>query len=360
LEESLKVLLTGHNGYIGSVMAPILLAAGHEVVGLDTYLFEECTFGPTDMDLPALRVDLRDVSVDTLRGFDAVVHLAALSNDPLGSVNAEVTYDINYRASVTLATLAKSAGVSRYVYASSCSLYGVAGDAVLAEDAAFHPVTPYAKSKVLVEQEVSRLADDSFSPTFMRNATAYGVSPRLRADVVVNNLTGFAFSTGEVLSQSDGTPWRPLVHVEDISRAFLAVLEAPRERIHNEAFNVGATSENYQIRDISEIVCAIVPGAHVRYADGAGPDPRCYRVDCGKIAALLPSFRPAWTVRLGVQQLFDAFQQHGLSQAELTTKYVRLRQINALQQRGVLDQDMRWINAGAEAVVAGRVKGAVA
>jgi nucleoside-diphosphate-sugar epimerase len=349
LEGMLKVLLTGHNGYIGSVMAPILRAAGHEVVGLDTYLFEECRFGPPDEDLPAHRVDLRDVSTDVLRSFDAIVHLAALSNDPLGNVNSEVTYDINYRASVTLAALAKRAGVPRYIYASSCSLYGVAGDAILAEDAAFNPVTPYAKSKVLVEQEVSRLADDSFSPTFMRNATAYGVSPRLRADVVVNSLTGFACSTGEVLSQSDGTPWRPLVHVEDISHAFLAVLEAPREKIHNEAFNVGATSENYRIRDVSEIVCSVVEGASVRYAEGAGPDPRCYRVDCSKIASVLPAFRPQWTVKRGVQQLHDAFRQYGISLSELNTKYIRLKHINALQQRGVLDQEMRWLGAAATA-----------
>jgi len=333
-------------------MSPILRAAGHEVIGLDTYMFEECTFGPPDADVPALRVDLRDVSVAELRGFDAIVNLAALSNDPLGNVNAEVTYDINYRASVALATLAKRAGVPRYLYASSCSLYGVGGDAILAEDAEFNPVTPYAKSKVLVEQEVSQMADDSFSPTYMRNATAYGASPRLRADVVVNSLTGFACATGEVLSQSDGTPWRPLVHVEDISHAFLAVLEAPREAIHNQAFNVGVTSENYRIRDVSDIVCSIVPGAHVRYAEGAGPDPRCYRVDCSKIASALPNFRPQWTVRKGVQQLYDAFQQFGLSLNDLTTKYIRLKQINALQKRGLLDGNMRWLATTATASAA--------
>jgi nucleoside-diphosphate-sugar epimerase len=338
-------------------MAPILSAAGHEVIGLDTYLFEECTFGPADPDLPAYRLDLREVEVDTLRGFDAIVHLAALSNDPLGNVDAEVTYDINYRASVTLAALAKRAGIPRYLYASSCSMYGVAGDAVLAEDAAFNPVTPYAKSKVFVEQEVSRMADDSFSPTFMRNATAYGLSPRLRTDVVVNSLTGFACATGEVLSQSDGTPWRPLVHVEDISHAFLAVLQAPRDRIHNEAFNVGATAENYRIREVSDIVCEIVPGAHVRYAEGAGPDPRCYRVECSKIASVLPEFRPQWTVRRGVQQLFDAFERHGLSHEELTTKYIRLQHIRTLQQRGALDRQMRWLGEAA-AVAAGAGCGA--
>jgi nucleoside-diphosphate-sugar epimerase len=354
----LKVLLTGHNGYIGSVMGPMLQASGHQVIGLDTYLFEDCTFGPRDSDLAAVKLDLRDVTVDVLEGFDAVVHLAALSNDPLGNVNADVTYSINHRASVLLAELAKQAGVSRYVYASSCSLYGVAGDAILAEDANFNPVTPYAKSKVFVEQEVAQLADDSFSPTFMRNATAYGLSPRLRADVVVNNLVGHACVTGEVLNQSDGTPWRPLVHVEDISSAFLAVLEAPRDRIHNQAFNVGATAENYQIRDVSEIVCAVVPGAQVRYAEGAGPDPRCYRVNCDKIASVLPTFQPQWTVRRGVEQLFDAFQRFGLTREELASKYVRLRHINALQQKGLLSPDLRWINA--EASVAPAAAGSVA
>ena len=338
----MRVLLTGHNGFIGSVMGPMLRAAGHQVVGLDSYLFEDCTFGPPVPGIRGIRVDVRDVNADQLRGFDAVIHLAALSNDPLGNVNADCTYAINHRASVRLAELTKLAGVPRFLYASSCSLYGVAGDAMLSEDASFNPVTPYARSKVLVEQEVSQLADDTFSPTFMRNATAYGVSPRLRADVVINNLVGFAFTTGKVLSQSDGTPWRPLVHIEDISRAFLAVLEAPRERIHNEAFNVGVSSENYQIRDISEMVRQTVPGTSVRYADGAGPDPRCYRVDCSKIAAVLPEFRPQWTVRKGIESLFAAFQEHRLQAEELTSKYVRLKHILKLQRQGRLDDDLRW------------------
>ena len=338
----MKVLLTGHNGFIGSVMGPMLRAAGHEVIGLDTYLFEKCTFGEPDPALPALRMDLRDVTAEHLRGFDAVIHLAALSNDPLGNVNAECTYAINYRASVKLAKTAKLAGVPRFLYASSCSLYGVAGDTMLTEDAAFNPVTPYAKSKVLVEREVSQLADDHFSPTFMRNATAYGVSPRLRADVVINNLTGFAFTTGEVLNQSDGTPWRPLVHIEDISRAFLAVLQAPLETVHNEAFNVGVSSENYQIRDLSDMVRDVVSGTQVRYADGAGPDPRCYRVNCDKIAQALPDFRPRWTVRRGIEELYAAFQARGLTREDMTSKYVRLKQIQKLQQEGRLNEELRW------------------
>jgi nucleoside-diphosphate-sugar epimerase len=323
-------------------MHPMLSAAGHEVVGLDTYLFEECAFGGPRRALPALRMDLRDVTEADLRGFDAVIHLAALSNDPLGNVNADCTYAINHRASVRLAALAKAAGVPRYLYASSCSLYGVAGDTMLAEDAPFNPVTPYAHSKVLVEREVSAIADDNFSPTFMRNATAYGASPRLRVDVVVNNLVGFAFATGEVLNQSDGTPWRPLVHIEDISRAFLAVLEAPREVIHNQAFNVGISTENYQIRELSEMVRETVSGTHIRYVDGAGPDPRCYRVDCSKIAQVLPNFRPVWTVRKGVEELYAAFKRHGLTREDLSAKFVRLKQIVKLQQEGLLDDDLRW------------------
>jgi nucleoside-diphosphate-sugar epimerase len=338
----LRVLLTGHNGFIGSVMWPMLKAAGHDVMGLDTYLFEACTFGDAQPDLPSLRMDLRDITAAQLQGFDAVIHLAALSNDPLGNVNAECTYEINHRASVRLAEMAKESGVPRFLYASSCSLYGVAGDSILAEDAAFNPVTPYARSKVLVEQRLSELADDGFSPTFMRNATAYGVSPRLRADVVVNSLVGFAVTTGEVLSQSDGTPWRPLVHVEDIGGAFLAALHAPREVVHNQAFNVGASSENYQIRDVTEMVLGAIPGTTVRYAEGAGPDPRCYRVDCSKIAETLPAFQPQWTVRRGIHQLHAAFERHGLEYSELTKKYLRLKHILALQAEGRLDEELRW------------------
>jgi nucleoside-diphosphate-sugar epimerase len=248
----MRVLITGHDGYIGCVMVPLVKAAGHEVVGLDARFFEGCTFGREPTRVPADRLDIRDVNAGALEGFDAVIHLAALSNDPLGNLNPEITYDINHRASVLLARLAKSAGVKRFVYSSSCSLYGAGGDEDLTESADFNPVTPYGESKVLAERDVTKLADDDFSPTYMRNATAYGVSPRLRADIVVNNLVGYAYTTGEVLIKSDGTPWRPLVHIEDISRAFLAVLEAPRETVHNEAFNVGRQGENYRVREIAE------------------------------------------------------------------------------------------------------------
>lgn len=348
----MRVLVTGHNGYIGSVLAPMFRAAGHEVVGLDTFLFEGGTFGSDAPPGESLRMDLRDVQVEDLRGFNAVIHLAALSNDPLGDVNPQITFDINHLGSVRLARLAKEAGVERLIFASSCSLYGVAGDAMLTEEAAFNPITPYGVSKVLFERDVAKLADDNFSPTFLRNSTAYGVSPRLRADIVVNNLMAIAFTTGEVVIQSDGTPWRPLVHIEDITRAFLAVLHAPRELVHNEAFNVGRSEENYRVRDLGEMVEQVIPGSRVRYAEGGGPDPRCYRVDCSKLIRTLPEYQPQWTVRRGMEQLRDAFQRYRLTREELLgDKYFRIKRIRALQSDGLLDESLRWISAGTSAVV---------
>jgi nucleoside-diphosphate-sugar epimerase len=339
----MRVLITGHNGYIGSVLAPMVQSAGHEVVGLDSFLFERGTFGQDSPEIDAMRMDLRDVQVSDLRGFDAVMHLAALSNDPLGDVNPQITYDINHIGSVRLARIAKEAGVGRLIFASSCSLYGLAGDEMLTEEAAFNPITPYGVSKVLFERDVAKLADDDFSPTFLRNSTAYGVSPRLRADVVVNNLVAYAFTTGEVLIQSDGTPWRPLVHIEDISRAFLAVLHAPRELVHNEAFNVGRSEENYRVRDLGELVEQVVPGSKVRYAEGGGPDPRCYRVDCRKLMRTLPEYQPQWTVRRGMEQLRDAFEANALTREELLgDRYFRIKRIRALQNEGLLDASMRW------------------
>jgi len=340
----MRVLITGHHGYLGCVMAQVFADAGHTVTGLDTYLYEGCDFGPELKALSSVRKDVREVGPDDLRGFDAVVHLAALSNDPLGCLDESCTYDINHRGSVALAKAAKTAGVARFLFASSCSLYGAAGNAFLDETANFNPITVYGRSKVLVEQDVARLADRSFSPTYLRNATAYGLSPRLRADIVVNNLVGVAYTTGEVLIQSDGTPWRPLVHARDIARAFLAVAEAPREAVHNEAFNVGSTQENYQIRDVATIVQDVVPGCTVRYMEGGGPDPRCYRVSCDKLRKHLPGFETEWTVRRGAEELYAAFVQHGLT-SEMFARFVRLKKIQERLSDGQLDAALRWQTA---------------
>jgi nucleoside-diphosphate-sugar epimerase len=340
----MKVLVTGHTGYIGSLLIPMLLKARHEVIGFDTEFFAGCDFNGGLLDVPTIHKDLRDATIADLTGFDAVIHLAALSNDPVSDLNPECTYEINHRASVRLAQLAKAAGASRFLFSSSCSLYGLsAGADCLAENAAFNPVTPYGESKVFVERDLSRLADDKFSPTYLRNSTAYGVSPRLRADLVVNNLVGFAYTTGEVLIASDGTPWRPLVHVEDIGRAFLTILEAPRGLVHNQAFNVGRTDENYQIRDIASMVEEVVPGSRVKYAEGGGPDFRCYRVNCDKIARTLPDFRPQWTVRRGIEQLYYAYKERGLTLEEfIGTRYLRIKHLQSLLSSSCLDPTLRW------------------
>jgi nucleoside-diphosphate-sugar epimerase len=343
----MRVLVTGHHGYIGTVLTPMLLAAGHEVVGLDSDLFSASTFGEWQPEsFPSIKKDVRDVEVTDLQGIDAIMHLAGLSNDPLGDLNPDLTLEINHRASVHLAKLAKQAGVERFIFSSSCSNYGAGGDDFLNEQSAFNPVTPYGQSKVYVEQDVSKLADDNFSPTFLRNATAYGVSPFLRFDLVLNNLVAWALTTQRVYLKSDGTPWRPIVHIEDISRAFLAALHAPRELIHNEAFNVGRTEDNYRIRELAEIVAEVVPGCRVEYAPDAGPDKRNYRVDCSKIRQVLPEFEPRWNARLGAQELYEAYQKVGIEVDDFEgPRYKRIAHLKQLLSSGRIDENLRWKTA---------------
>jgi nucleoside-diphosphate-sugar epimerase len=341
----MRVLVTGHEGYLGSVLVPMLAEAGHEVVGLDTGYFRECLLGPQPQEVRAVRVDLRDVTTDLLRDVrpEAVIHLAALCNDPLGNLDPDLTYDVNHRSSVRLARAAKEAGVERFLFSSSCSLYGAGvDDTPLNETADFAPVTPYGDSKILSERDIAPLADDAFSPVFLRNATAYGFSPRLRGDIVVNDFVGRALLSGKVQLNSDGSAWRPLVHAEDISAAFVALLEGPREVVHGRAYNIGQTSENYLIRDVAELVHEIV-GGEVTFAQGSGPDLRNYRVSCDLVAAEVPGFKPQWTLRKGIEQLAEAYQRHGLTLENLYgERHQRLARVNALLAAGDIDSSLRW------------------
>ena len=342
----MKVLVTGHHGYIGSVTVPQLVRAGHDVVGLDTFFYEGCDLWPEGDAVEALRRDVRDVTAADLSGFDAIVHLAALSNDPLGDLDAELTREINFRSTLRLAEAAREAGVSRFVFASSCSMYGAADTgAPVDESAPLAPLTAYAESKVLSEQALLGLADERFSPTFMRNATAFGASPRLRLDIVLNNLTAWAHTTGQVKILSDGTPWRPLVHVQDIARATAAILAAPRELVHGEAFNIGADRDNYQVRRLAEIVRDTVGDCEVEFAGSGDPDPRSYRVDFGKFARAFPDFAYEWDAERGAQELHDAYGRAGLTLEDFEgPRFVRLRRLNDLRGDGSLGADLRWAN----------------
>jgi nucleoside-diphosphate-sugar epimerase len=343
-----RVLVTGHHGYIGSIVGPMLHEAGHDVVGLDTFFYRDCDFGEVEFPFEERSADIRDVTAAELEGFDAVVHLAALSNDPLGDLDEDLTYDINLRGTLHLAERAKEAGVERFVFASSCSMYGAAsGNDLLDERAPLRPLTPYAESKVKAEAGLSALADDTFSPVSLRNATAYGVSTRLRLDVVLNNLAGWAFTTGKIKLLSDGSAWRPIVHVQDIGRATLGALDAPRELVHDVAFNVGAGEENYRVRELAEFVHEELPDCEVEIAGASYADPRSYRVDFGRFQQLLPGYTPIWTARKGAGELVRAYGEFGLSPDEFEGyRYTRLKQIRRLLDGGLLDGGLRWTRAG--------------
>ena len=339
----MKVLVTGHRGYIGTVLLPMLLEAGHEITGLDSGYFDDCLYTDRDIDVPYIKKDIRDVELADVEGMDAIIHLAGLSNDPMGDFNPEITYDINHRATVKFAKLAKQAGVRRFLFSSSCSTYGSAGQDFIDETATFNPQTPYGESKVFSKRDLKELADETFSPVFLRNATAYGMSPRIRFDLVLNNLVAWAVTTQKIFLKSDGQAWRPIVHIADISSAFIALLEAPLDLIHCKAYNVGQTSENYRVREIATIVGEVVPNCEVAFADGAGADSRNYRVNCDLIQKEIPGFKPVWTARKAAEEIYEAILATGLKLEEFEgEKFIRLARLKKHIADGMMDSELRW------------------
>ncbi len=341
-----RVLVTGHRGYLGSVMAPHLMTQGYEVVGLDTGYFDDCTLVPDVGDVPYIRLDIRDLSPEHLAGFDAVVHLAALSNDPIGNLDQTWTEDINTRGSVRLAELAKEAGVRRFLFSSSCIMYGASDAALCDENVPLDPKTTYARSKADSEAAISELAGEGFSPVYLRNGTVYGISPRMRFDTVLNNLTGAGYTSGVVTVVGDGTPWRPVVHVEDVARAFQAALEAPAEDIHNEAFNTGAGHLNHQISELAQFVGENLPGCKVEILGSVDADQRTYKADFSKFARTFPDFEFRWTARAGASHMVTEFQRIGLGADDFTgAKFTRLKWLRGLLENDRLDGNLRWIGA---------------
>ncbi|NJO39809.1 MAG: SDR family oxidoreductase [Cyanobacteria bacterium CRU_2_1] len=339
----MKVLVTGTEGYLGSLLAPLLLEKGHEVTAVDTGFYKVgWLYNGTNLTAKTLNKDIRHITLEDVQGMDAIVHMAELSNDPTGQLSPNITYDINHKGSVRLAELAKQAGVRRFVYMSSCSVYGVATEGDVTEESAVNPQTAYAECKALVERDVKPMADDNFSPTFMRNATAFGASPRMRFDIVLNNLAGLAWTTKEIKMISDGTPWRPLVHALDIAKSIACVLEAPRDIIHNQIFNVGDTANNYRVREIAEIVAESFPGCELSFGQ-SGADNRSYRVSFEKINSHLPGFKCDWDARRGAQQLYNVFSQIDMTKDVFESRgFTRLKQLEYLIRTQQIDKDFFW------------------
>ncbi len=341
-----KVLVTGYDGFIGALLVRLLKEKGFEVTGLDTgYYDAQCEFYPksNESDITVIKKDVRKIEAADLEGVEAVCHLAALSNDTLGQIDPELTYEVNYRASVAIAEKCKKMGVPKFIYSSSCSLYGKAGDDALTEEADFNPQTAYAESKVYTEREIMPLGDKDFCVTSLRNATAYGVSPKLRLDLVANNLVGWAIVTGQIKILSDGTPWRPLVHAEDIARAFIAVIEAPAENVNKQAFNVGVDSDNFRVKEIAHMVGEVIPGCEIVITGEHGDDSRSYRVNFGKIKRLLPGFKPRWNLRKGIEDIYESYKKYKMDEEKFNGRYfIRLKQIRYLLDSGVVDKNLYW------------------